>query len=534
VSSEKGPKPRKIASRQCEAIGNHAERRAVKSGPIQRDTIRPHPFEDSIRRQSIVGKITGFMEFGREEPAKLPVKKRLQSYSEFELPVDRERLEKQGARCMDCGIPFCNTGCPLGNLIPDWNDYVYRGDWQAASRSLHETNNFPEITGRVCPAPCEAACVLNINDDPVAIKLIEKSISDIAFDSGWIQPEPPHVRTGKRVAVVGSGPAGLAAAQQLTRAGHAVVVFERDDRIGGLLTYGIPNFKLEPSVVERRLAQMRAEGVTFRTGVNVGEDVTGQDLQDQFDAVCVCIGSRVPRDLAIVGRELSGIHFAMDFLTQQNRRCAGDALKAESEILAGGKRVVVIGGGDTGSDCIGTSNRQGATSVTNLELMPRPPDEPAAHTPWPLWPLMYRSSSSHEEGVERDFAVGTTAFIGEAGKVQALECVRLESKEGRLQAIPGSEFRLKADLVLLAMGFVHPEPGGVVKQLGLELTERGNVKVNRNLMTGVPGVFSAGDAQRGQSLVVWAIADGRRAAREIDRYLMGRSELLTPKLAGVL
>ncbi len=473
------------------------------------------------------------MEFDREEPSKLPVKKRLQNYEEFELPVEPQRLQEQGARCMDCGIPFCNTGCPLGNLIPDWNDHVYRGDWQAASASLHETNNFPEITGRVCPAPCEAACVLNINDDAVAIKLIEKSIADTAFREDWIKPEPPPVRTGKRVAVIGSGPAGLAAAQQLVRAGHDVVVFERDDRLGGLLTYGIPDFKLELSVIERRLAQMRAEGVTFRTGVDIGTDVTGQQLQDQFDAVCLCIGSRVPRDLTLPGRQLSGIHFAMDFLTQQNRRNAGDALDPSADILASGKRVVVIGGGDTGSDCVGTSNRQGASSVANLELMPRPPDEPALHTPWPLWPLMYRTSSSHEEGVERTFAVATTEFLGE-GNVKGIRCVRLEPKEGRLEAVPGSEFELEADLVLLAMGFVHPEPGGVVAQLGLELNERGNVKVNRNLMTGVPGVFAAGDAQRGQSLVVWAIADGRRAAREVDRYLMGRSELLTPKLAGVL
>ncbi len=481
-----------------------------------------------------MGKITGFMEYDREEPGKLPVKKRLQNYAEFELPVDQGRLKEQGARCMDCGIPFCNTGCPLGNLIPDWNDHVYRGDWQAASSSLHETNNFPEITGRVCPAPCEAACVLNINDDPVAIKLIEKSIADIAFDEHWIQPEPPQQRTGKRVAVIGSGPAGLAAAQQLNRAGHEVVVFERDDRIGGLLTYGIPDFKLELRVVERRVQQMRDEGVTFRTSVDVGKDVSGQELQDQFDATCLCIGSRVPRDLAIPGRQLNGIHFAMDFLTQQNRRDAGDTLDAARDILASGKRVVVIGGGDTGSDCIGTSNRQGAVSVANLELMPRPPDEPAEHTPWPLWPLMYRSSSSHEEGVERSFAVGTLEFIGQAGKVEGLKCVRLELQQGRLEAVPGSEFELPADLVLLAMGFVHPEPDGIVKQLGLELNDRGNVKVNRNLMSGVPGVFAAGDAQRGQSLVVWAIADGRRAAREVDRYLMGRSELLTPKFAGIL
>jgi glutamate synthase (NADPH/NADH) small chain len=481
-----------------------------------------------------VGKITGFMEFGREEPEKLPVKKRLQNYAEFELPVPEGRLREQGARCMDCGIPFCNTGCPLGNLIPDWNDHVYRGDWSSAAASLHETNNFPEVTGRVCPAPCEAACVLNINSDPVSIKLIEKSIADAAFESGALLPEPPRLRTGKRVAVIGSGPAGLAAAQQLNRAGHQVVVFERDDRIGGLLTYGIPDFKLELRVIERRLQQLREEGVEFRAGVDVGKDITGQQLQDQFHAVCVCIGSRVPRDLDVPGRQLSGVHFAMDFLTQQNKRDAGDRLDPALDILANGKRVVVIGGGDTGSDCIGTSNRQGAISVANLELMPRPPDEPAAHTPWPLWPLMYRTSSSHEEGVERDFAVSTTEFIGENGQVRALRCVRLEPKQGRLEPIPGSDFELPADLVLLAMGFVHPERGGIVQQLGLELTERGNIKVNRNMMTGVPGVFAAGDAQRGQSLVVWAIADGRRAAREVDRYLMGRSELLTPKLAGVL
>ena len=481
-----------------------------------------------------MGKITGFMEFKREEPSKLPVKKRLLNYSEFELPVEPARLQNQGARCMDCGIPFCNTGCPLGNLIPDWNDHVYRGDFASAAASLHETNNFPEITGRVCPAPCEAACVLNINDDAVAIKLIEKSIADRAFEHGYVVAEPPRVRTGKRVAVIGSGPAGLAAAQQLNRAGHEVVLFERDDRLGGLLTYGIPDFKLEYSVIERRLKQMRDEGVTFRTGVDVGTAITGQQLQDQFDAICLCIGSRVPRDLQVPGRELAGIHFAMDFLTQQNRRDLGDTLDPAADILAGGKRVVVIGGGDTGSDCIGTSNRQGALNVANLELMPRPPDEPAPYTPWPLWPLMYRTSTSHEEGVERSFAVATTGFRGEAGRVKALDCVHLEAKDGRLEPVPGSEFSMEADLVLLAMGFVHPEPGGVVAQLGLELNERGNIKVNRNMMTGVPGVFSAGDAQRGQSLVVWAIADGRRAAREVDRYLMGRSELLTPKLAGAL
>ena len=474
------------------------------------------------------------MEFGRQEPSKLPVKKRLSNYAEFELPVPPDQLREQGARCMDCGIPFCNTGCPLGNLIPDWNDHVYRDDWKGALRSLHETNNFPEITGRICPSPCESACVLNINDDAVAIKLIEKSIADQGFESGAIQPELPPVRTGKKVAVIGSGPAGLAAAQQLNRAGHEVVVFERDDRIGGLLTYGIPDFKLELGVVDRRVQQLRDEGITFKTNVNVGVDISAQQLQESFDAICLCIGSRIPRDLPVPGRELSGIHYAMDFLVQQNRRDAGDKLDPAEDILAGGKRVVVIGGGDTGSDCIGTSNRQGAVSVANLELMPRPPDEPAAETPWPLWPLMYRTSSSHEEGVERDFAVATAEFLGEGGKVRGLECVRLESKAGKLERVPGSEFELGADLVLLAMGFIHPEAEGIVQQLGLELTDRRNVKVNRNLMTGVPGVFAAGDVQRGQSLVVWAIADGRRAAREVDRYLMGRSELLTPKFAGVL
>jgi glutamate synthase (NADPH/NADH) small chain len=481
-----------------------------------------------------VGKITGFMEFDREEPVKLPVKKRLQNYKEFELAIGEEPLRKQGARCMDCGIPFCNTGCPLGNLIPDWNDHVYRGDWQGATASLHETNNFPEITGRVCPAPCEAACVLNINAEPVAIKLIEKAIADAAFASGAIRPELPRTRTGKRVAVIGSGPAGLAAAQQLNRAGHEVVVFERDDRIGGLLTYGIPDFKLELEVVARRVAQLRDEGVQFRTGVDVGTDITGQKLQDDFHAICLCIGSRVPRDLEVPGRKLAGIHFAMDFLTQQNRRNAGDTLDPSADILAGGKRVVVIGGGDTGSDCIGTSNRQGAVSVVNLELMPRPPDDPAPHTPWPLWPLMYRTSSSHEEGVERSFAVATTEFSGKDGRVTGIKCIKLAQNGSKLEPIAGSEFEMSADLVLLAMGFVHPEPHGIVQQLGLELTERGNIKINRNMMTAVPGVFAAGDAQRGQSLVVWAIADGRRTAREVDRYLMGRSELLTPKLAGVL
>ncbi|MET0414198.1 MAG: glutamate synthase subunit beta [Polyangiaceae bacterium] len=481
-----------------------------------------------------MGKVTGFMEYRREDPQKIAARERVRNYREFELPVLREKLQMQGARCMDCGIPFCNTGCPLGNLIPDWNDLVFRGDWQEAARSLHETNNFPEVTGRVCPAPCEAACVLNINDDAVAIKLIEKSIADEALSSGWILPEPPEHRTGKRVAVIGSGPAGMAAAQQLNRVGHEVVVFERDDRLGGLLTYGIPDFKLEKSIVHRRLQQMREEGVKFRTNVDVGIDISADQLKTEFDAICICIGSRVPRDLAIPGRELKGIHYAMPFLEQQNRRVAGDVVGEVGAILAGGKRVVVIGGGDTGSDCIGTSNRQKALEVVNLEIMPRPPDDPADHTPWPLWPLMYRSSSSHDEGVQREFAVTTSEFIGKNGNVTGLRCVRLEMKDGKLASVPGSEFLIQADLVLLAMGFVNPEPKGFITQLGVALDQRKNVVVDSRFMTSVPGVFAAGDSQRGQSLVVWAIADGRKAARGIDQYLMGRSELPTPKAAGVL
>jgi glutamate synthase (NADPH/NADH) small chain len=472
-----------------------------------------------------MGKTTGFLEYKRANHDKLKAAERVKNYREFELPVVQSTLVEQGARCMDCGVPFCNTGCPLGNLIPDWNDLNFRGQAERAIDALHATNNFPEVTGRVCPAPCEAACVLGINDDPVAIKLIERSTADRALSEGWVKPLPPSQKTGKKVAIVGSGPAGLAAAQQLARAGHDVTVFERDDRVGGLLTYGIPDFKMEKSLVDFRQRQMEAEGVVFRTGVDVGRDVTGESLRRDFDAVCLAIGSRVPRDLTVPGRELAGVHFAMDFLTQQNRRVAGLPV-SEAEILATGKHVVVIGGGDTGSDCIGTSNRQGALSVTNFEIMPRPPGDRDASTPWPFWPLMMRTSSSHEEGVDRRFSVLTQAFVGESGAVRAVRCVEVSVVGGKLEPVPGSEFEVRADLVLLAMGFVHPERAGIVEQLGVALDARGNVTVDPNsFVTSVPGVFAAGDCQRGQSLVVWGIADGRKAARAIDSYLMGSSAL---------
>ncbi|HEY3235954.1 MAG TPA: glutamate synthase subunit beta, partial [Polyangiaceae bacterium] len=428
------------------------------------------------------------------------------------------------ARCMDCGIPFCNTGCPLGNLIPDWNDHVYRNHLQDASAALHATNNFPEFTGRVCPAPCEAACVLAINDDPVSIKLIERSIADRAFDEGLVTPVLPKRQTGKKVAVVGSGPAGMAAAQQLARAGHSVTLFEKDDRIGGLLTYGIPDFKMEKWLVDRRVQQMQQEGVTFRTGVDVGVDIDADALRASFDALCLTIGSRVPRDLPVPGRELGGIHFAMPFLEQQNRRVAGDRVPEETAILATGKRVVVIGGGDTGSDCIGTSHRQGAQSVTSFEILSRPPDQPSERTPWPMWPLMLRTSSSHEEGGTRDWSVSTERVSGN-GKVERLHCVRVEMRSGKFERVAGSEFEIEADLVLLAMGFVHPEHKGLLIDLGLRLDQRGNIEVDENFMSSERGVFAAGDCRRGQSLVVWAIAEGRKAARGVDRYLMGRTEL---------
>jgi glutamate synthase (NADPH/NADH) small chain len=472
-----------------------------------------------------VGKVTGFLEFERLDPEKRAIAERVRDWREFELPVIQDAIAKEGARCMDCGIPFCNTGCPLGNLIPDWNDHVFKNQPELAIQALHATNNFPEVTGRVCPAPCEAACVLGINDDPVSIKLIERTIADRAFAEKLVVPVMPKIRTGKKVAVIGSGPAGMAAAQQLNRAGHSVTLYERDDRIGGLLTYGIPDFKMEKDLVERRVKQMTEEGVVFKAGVDVGRAITGDELRASYDAVVLAIGSRKPRDLPVPGRELDGVHFAMDFLTQQNRRVAGDVVPEEGAILATGKNVVVIGGGDTGSDCIGTSHRQGAKSVTNFEIMPRPPDERAASTPWPMWPLMLRTSSSHEEGGARDFSISTERVTGNNGRVEKLHCVRVEMREGKFERVAGSEFALDAELVLLAMGFVHPEHEGVVEQLGVKLDRRGNVAIDPSFMSSVPGVFAAGYCERGQSLVVWAIADGRKAARGVDMFLMGRTEL---------
>ncbi|MDX2055855.1 MAG: glutamate synthase subunit beta [Polyangiaceae bacterium] len=477
-----------------------------------------------------MGKVNGFLEYGRKSPKKRPANERVLDFREFELPVLDEDLKEQSARCMDCGVPFCNTGCPLGNLIPDWNDHAYQSDPVAAITALHATNNFPEFTGRVCPAPCEAACVLGINSDPVSIKLVERAVIDRAFEAGIVTPVMPLQVTGKKVAIVGSGPAGLAAAQQLARAGHSVVVFERDDRIGGLLMYGIPDFKMEKDLISRRVAQMQEEGVRFKTSVNVGVDVTLDQLRREFDAVCITIGSRVPRALEVPGSDLPGVHFAMDFLEQQNRRVAGETISDAAAILATGKNVVVIGGGDTGSDCIGTSHRQGAKSVTNFEIMPRPPEDRSPLTPWPLWPLMMRTSTSHEEGGTRDFSIATERVSGE-GRVEKLHCVRVEWKGGKLERIAGTEFEVKADLVLLAMGFIHPEHRGLVADLGLKLDPRGNIAVDEDFMTSEKGIFAAGDCKRGQSLVVWAIAEGRKAAASIDRYLLGRTELAVPPLA---
>jgi glutamate synthase (NADPH) small chain len=471
-----------------------------------------------------MGDPKGFLKVSRVEEDERAIDERVHDWHELVLAASSDQVQGQASRCMDCGIPFCHQGCPLGNLIPEWNDLVHRGRIDEAVRRLLATNNFPEVTGRVCPAPCEASCVLNIREEPVTIKTIERTIADHAFatalsEGGALRPEPPTERTGKRVAVVGSGPAGLAAAQQLARAGHEVVLFERDDRIGGLLRYGIPDFKMEKGIIDARVVQMRAEGVTFRAGVAVGLDLKGAQLLSDFDATVLTMGSRTPRDLPVPGRELEGVHFAMDFLVQQNRRIAGDAERAESPILATGKHVIVIGGGDTGSDCVGTSLRQGAASVTQLELMPRPALVRVPNNPWPEWPLVLRTSTSQEEGMDRDWSVSTRNFRGEGGRVVSLEATRVVLEGGKMRPVPESDLSLPCDLALLAMGFVGPERGGIVDQLGVVLDSRGNVRTDASGATSVPGVFAAGDTSRGQSLVVWAIADGRRVAAGVDAWL---------------
>jgi glutamate synthase (NADPH/NADH) small chain len=477
-----------------------------------------------------MGKITGFLEFHRKKPERRPVRLRLKDWREFEGVFDAEEVAKQGARCMDCGIPFCHSGCPLGNLIPDWNDFVFRDRWKQASARLHSTNNFPEMTGRICPAPCEEACTLNIRNEPVTIKQIERQIGDWALHNGGLEPRIAAHKTGKKVAIVGSGPAGLACAQQLARAGHSPTVFERDDRIGGLLRYGIPHFKMEKHYIDRRIQQMEAEGVVFRTNINVGVNYPLDRLKREFQAVVLSGGATLPRDLPVPGRDLDGVHFAMEFLTQQNRVNEGDRLS--EQISAKGKHVVILGGGDTGSDCLGTSNRHGAKSVHQFELMPKPPDARTPDMPWPFWPMILRTSSSHEEGVQRDYSINTVRFSGNAeGRVEKLHGVRLEwvkDPSGRQQMKPmeGSEFELPADLVLLAMGFTGPEKGPMLSGLGVELTDRGNVKVGGNFATNVAGVFSCGDMRRGQSLVVWAIWEGRECAIGVDAYLTGHSNLL--------
>ncbi len=470
-----------------------------------------------------MGKVTGFLEIDRRDRRYEPASDRVRHYREFLIPLSEETSRDQAARCMNCGIPYCHNGCPVNNQIPDWNDLVYRGDWHEAIRNLHSTNNFPEITGRVCPAPCEAACTLNLTEQPVTIKTIECTIADRAFAEGWVEPELPKRQTGKKIAVVGSGPAGLACAQQLARAGHDVHVFEKHAKPGGLLRYGIPDFKMEKIHVERRVEQMEAEGVTFHCNVNVGIDLHAKKLADSYDAVVLAGGAEKPRDLSIPGRDLGGVHFAMDFLPQQNRRVSHEPLMSNDPILASGKHVVVIGGGDTGSDCIGTSVRQGALSVTQLEIMPQPPEKENKLLTWPDWPLKLRTSSSHEEGAARDFAVLTREFVGENGLVKKLRCVRVDSK---MQPVEGTEFDLRADLVLLAMGFVSPIHEGMIEQLGVTLDPRGNVAADvRAYQSSLEKVFACGDIRRGQSLVVWAIREGRQAAHSVDKYLMGSTDL---------
>ena len=486
-----------------------------------------------------MGKITGFMELERIEEGYKPAAERLKHYREFVIGLEEPQAKLQAARCMDCGTPFCNNGCPVNNIIPDFNDLVYRGDWQAALTVLHSTNNFPEFTGRICPAPCEAACTLNVNDAAVGIKSIEHAIIDRGWSEGWVQPQASAHKTGKRVAVVGSGPAGMAAAQQLARVGHEVTVFEKNDRVGGLLRYGIPDFKMEKSHIDRRVEQMQKEGVSFRTGVLVGtlpkaskvtnwakESISPEQLQQDFDAVVLAGGAEQSRDLAVSGRELDGVHFAMEFLPQQNKVNGGDKLKGQ--LRADGKHVIVIGGGDTGSDCVGTSNRHGAASVTQFEVMPQPPVEEDRPMTWPYWPLKLRTSSSHDEGCQREFAISTKAFVGEKGKVTGLKTVRVEWKNGKIVEVTGSEQLFKADLVLLAMGFVSPV-ASVLQSFGVELDARGNAKASTETVggyaTNVSKVFAAGDIRRGQSLVVWAIREGRQAARAVDEFLMGQSSL---------
>ena len=480
-----------------------------------------------------MGKLKGFLEIDRQGAPRRPTAERLNDWNEVYLPYADADLQAQGARCMDCGIPFCHQGCPLGNLIPDWNDLVYRDKWRDAIDRLHKTNNFPEWTGRLCPAPCEGSCVLAIDDDAVTIKEIELATVEHAFEEGWIAPQPPAIRTGKTVAVVGSGPAGLAAADQLNRAGHTVAVFEKSDRIGGLLRYGIPEFKMEKRFVNRRLDIMEAEGVLFRTGVNVGVDVSATELRDTHDAMLLAGGAGWPRDLNVPGRELRGIHFAMEYLTQQNHRNEGDIVPDAEAITAAGKRVIIIGGGDTGADCLGTVHRQGAASVSQFELLPRPPDERAPDNPWPLWPNIFRVSAAHEEGGDRVYSVSTERFSGTGdGRVAKLHGKQVEMvrADGRLsfQPVPGTEFEQEVDLVLLAMGFLGPERPGMLEELDVRLTGRGNVWRDENWMTSVPSVFTAGDMQRGQSLIVWAIAEGRSAARGIDAWLIGSSSLPAP------